>query len=626
MTLHHIALASAALLIALSSCQRGGSGIGADDQGSGPPGTGTSAVTDDGAIQLLCQPGEVQCDGQAFLATCAPTGLEWLPEPCPNNASCVECDGETCAVDHCAGPCESDALVPSSAGCSFIANRQLHLSEDFGDTAIVANPNSDLVATIKWWRTPEGKRKEELVEMLTLMPGEDHVFEMTTDFVLGTSSMFRTGGIYRIESDAPVIAYQHAPGRNYRGNDSSLLLPDSIAAKDYVIASYSPNAIIGNEGKPSYFEIVALEDYTTVEWTPRVPTSGNGLPIEACAAGETCSQSMNRFDTMRIAASENFPEEYPGIAQDVSGTVVHADKPIWVVGGSRCSRVPVREAPALGFCDPLQEVMIPLDYWGSNYVAAHPPLRGNELHYWRVYGGPVDGVTITTEPPVLTADNCPAPNVFSDGTCQIVSRGGFIEVEVPNGLNFIVDGDGAFLVVGYLQSKRSGSEPGETATDWGDPAMYQLVPTEQFLDRYVVRTAIGYPHNYVQIVRPIGGPNVIVDSDVIQAGAWEQVGNFEVANHEVTEGAHTIFSDEPFGVSQIGFTEEGDQDYEGCTNIPNPPCMEGCPPITDAMECESFLTNDLCCTWTGEECVPARKCRSSYAYPGGMRSQQIYIP
>jgi hypothetical protein len=620
------------------ACQTGGNGLskGDDDDSTGgtsaPP--ATSSAGDD-AIVLECEPGEVRCMGQGFLETCAPTGQEWTAEPCPTNTACISCAAgdETCSTaDHCAGPCEGDALVPSSAGCSFIANRQLHQDEMVADSVIIANPNEALTANVKYWGTPEGKRKEELIEEIQLAPGEDYLFQMTTDFVLGTSTMFRTGGTFRVESDVPVVAYQHSPGVNETGNDSSLLLPESALGKVYVVASYAPHEE-ASKGKPAYFEVVAIEDYTTVKWTPPVPTAGNGLPIDPVGVGETGEQEMNRFDTMRIVASDSLPLRFPGDLQDVSGTVIESDKPIWVVGGSRCSRVPVRDTPARGFCDPLQEVLIPLEFWGEEYVALHPPIRNTERHYWRVYAGAASGVTLTTDPSVLTEENCPAPNTFNDGACTLPARGSWIEIVVDNGVNFHIQGDGAFMPVGYLQSRRSfGSnpEPIENSTEWGDPAMYQIVPPAQFLDRYVIRTAVGYPHHFAQVIRAIGGPNVIVDADVIGQLEWAQVGTspFEVATVPISEGTHTLFSTGAFGVIQVGFTEEGDEHYEGCAHPPREYCL-ACPENTTEETCQAAVygSNDgECCSWVDNACIAARLCRSSYAYPGGMKSEQIYIP
>lgn len=567
----------------------------ATESNSDPTAEGPTSADTTSGTAFLCEPGDKQCNGQQFLQTCAPTGLEWLQEPCAVNSQCEPCgDDDTCAEDRCVSLCEIEAELPSSQGCSFIANRQLHIDETRPDGLVVANPNDDMQVTIQLYRTPEGKRKEEAVGgPRVLQPGEDTLFELDADFVLGTSSMFRTGGTYRVESDIPVVAYLHSPLTNGNGNDSSLLLPETTMRRDYVVFSFSPypNQAQG-KGEPSYFEIVALEDFTTVEWTPPVDTAGTGLNIDFVAAGETSPPlDMNRFDTVRIAASANFQED-PNL-RDVSGTVIKSDKPIWVVGATRCARVPVRPDEPIGACDPLQELLIPLDYWGERYVAAHAPDRLNERYWWRIYSS-APNVRITAEGnlgcpgPILTEDNCAPPNEFDGEGCTFEKRGSWIQVDVPNDCSFFLDSNnsGAFMPVQYLQSRLGFSEtPGEHAIS-GDPAMYQMVPVEQFLDHYVFATGRNFDFHYVQVIREIGSPTIFLDNVGVQ-GFYPVNETWEVADVLIEEGPHVIESGVPFGIVQMGYS----------SGVISPLCDD-----------------------------PGGACFSSYAYPGGMKSEVIYIP
>lgn len=590
-------LAALWAMVLLAGCP-GDDGTPADGTETTQPTTqGTASTADDTGPLYICEPGEKQCSGQAFLQTCAPNGLEWLQEPCDLNQYCDPCgEDESCAEDRCVGLCELEAELPSSAGCSFIANRQLHADEGSPDGLIVTNPNEDLPVTVQLYRTPEGKRKEEVVgNPRVLQPGENTLFELDSTFVLGDSSMFRTGGTYRVESDVPVVAYLHSPLTNARGNDSSMLLPETTIKRDYVVASFSPHAEQAEGlGEPSYFEIVATEDFTEVTWSPPVDTAGTGINIDFVAAGETSSPlPMNRFDTVRIAASANF-QENPDL-RDVSGTVIHATKPIWVMGGGRCSRVPVRDMPELGRCDPLQELLIPLDYWGKRYVAAHSPLRTNERHWWRIYSSGPD-VRITAEgnlgcsAPILTAENCVAPNEFDGEGCTFEKRGSWIQVDVENGCSFFLDSNntGAFMPVQYLQSSRTPSEDVAESTEIGDPAMYQMIPVEQFLSRYVFSTGVGFDFHYLQVIRAVGSPTIYLDN--VSVGGFYPVNEtWEVADVPVSEGPHVIDSGVPFGIVQLGYSSSEPSDQ--CQN-----------------EAGGFV------------------CHSSYAYPGGMKSEVIYIP
>ena len=582
-------------------------GACADDKP--PTGSGTetdsssnSTTTSDSADvtgpQFECTPGEVRCNGQAFLETCSPTGLDWISEPCGTNEVCDPCgEAETCAEDRCVGPCEIEADVPSSAGCSFIANRQLHLSEDEPDGLVVTNP-TELPATVQLYRTPPGKRKEEPVgDPRVLEPDDETLFLLDGDFSDINTSLFRTGGTYRIESDVPVVAYQHSPLDTSIGNDSSLLLPESTMRRDYVVFS-SP----GHEelemalglGEPSYFEIVALEDFTVVEWTPPVDTAGPGGNINFVYAGETSEPlDMNRFETARIAASANI--EMNGDLRDVSGTVIHANKPILVMGASRCSRIPIRDEPARGRCDPLQEMLIPLDYWGERYVAAHSPTRNSEEQFWRIFSSDEE-VTVTAEgnlgcnAPIITAENCLPPNEFDDGACIFAARGSWIEVVVETECSFFLDSGntGAFMPVGYLQSSRDQNEPMMDFAEEGDPAMWQMIPVEQFLSRYVFSTGRNYDFHYAQVIRQVGGPTIFLDNQSV-TGFYPVSETYEVADVPLSEGAHVIESGQAFGIVQFGYTSGEESEL-----------------------CENEFANNVCHT--------------SYAYPGGMKSERINIP
>lgn len=538
----------------------------------------------DGLPPPICIPGEVECDGTLALRVCDATGLEWESTPCMPNQTCVPCsenDGTGCSVARCLGPCESDDLLPSSAGCSFISNRTVHLVDRLSslqdippeewevDGLVIANPNTELVATVRIYQVPEGESNEVMIgDPITLTPLAWQQIDLDSSFVMGTFTQFRTGGMLRVESDAPIIAYQHAPWRAFVGNDSSMLLPESALGRNYVVASYPPHyAQHQGAGQPTYFEIIATENDTKVRWHAQfAATSGNGVPIDEVPEGEWSEEvTMNRFDTLRVTASYNYYEDNPHL-RDVSGSVIEASRPIWVVGASRCSAVPASDDALVG-CDPLQEMMIPLELWGQKYLAPHPPLRVNDRHYWRIYGSD-EGVTVSTDPPVLPEE----PYVFK-------SRGDFVEVSVDHGVSFVIDADGPVLPVGYLQTRDQTLQQ-----QLGDPAMYQLISAEQFLEHYVFVTGVEFDAHYVQVIRETGGPDVILD-DMTTIIFDEQVGEYEFGIQQVGEGPHRIVSDGPFGILQFGWANSA---HEACTPF-------------SAMG----------------------TCQTSYAYPGGMKSEPI---
>lgn len=557
---------------------------------------------------LNCVPGTVKCTpGLDAVITCTPDGQTWEESPCGVYQQCF--------VDECLGPCELIQDPPSSEGCSFRANRMRHYQESEPDALIVGNISNATPATVQLYVMSALAEEAPLGDPVVVDPGKTHLFELTNSFI-GGFSQYRTGGTYRLDSDLPVIAYLHSPLDNVATNDSSMLLPDHTLGQVYVVASYPAF------GEPSYLNVVAAEDETVVTWTPPVDTAGNGLPIPFVKGGETGKITMAfAGDTLQIGASAvngtmrcaeekaecldgggdegecddafDLCEKEERYKRDISGTVITADKPIWVVGATNCAFVPVES----GFCDHLQEQMIPLEYWGKEYVGAHSPTRLNEKHYWRVYAGE-DNVKVTTEP-------------AQPGTpINLGKRGQFVDLEIDTGVSFVFKSSKPFLPVQYISGAQTG--PG-----FGDPAMYQMVPVEQFLDRYAFVTGVNYGLNYAQVIHKKGDADIVIDGAKVTG--YYDVGAYEVADWLIEEGAHEGISDDTFGLISIGYTipknclpaiVDADCDTDG-----HPRCCTVCVGKSKDPECGK-IDHKVCCDGP----------YASYAYPGGMRLKQIYDP
>ena len=429
-----------------------------------------------------------------------------------------------CAAGECRDPCELAAEEPSSVGCSFFANRMDNWENKQPDSLIVGNTSKTLTAEVQLYFVPNGSNIEQPAGApVQLLPGKTFEFHLD-NAPLAKVSALRKGGVYRVQSTIPIVAYQHSPIGAQATNDASMLLPEHALRRDHIIASYPDS--IPSEDHPSYFDVIAMADGTTVSWTPTTATYGSP-GFDAVPPGGTGTAKLDRFDTLQVRA---------GSFEDLSGTLVSADKPIWVVGASNCALVPT----GLFFCDHLQEQMLPLDYWGKRYVGAHSPVRGKENHHWRIFGSE-DGTVVTADPPV-------------PGTPVVVDRGEWKELVLANGTSTVFESDKPFLAVQYLAGQDAGAE-------YGDPAMYQMIPTEQFLDRYAFVTGIGYVQHYAQIIRAKGNPDVMIDGAKVTG--YYAVGNYEVADFKITEGVHLAESDAPFGVINIGYTPVTSYAYPG---------------------------------------------------------------
>ncbi len=555
----------------------------------------TDASSDDGPT-VICTPGETRCLDVDTLETCAPTGLKWDPSTCTNYEVCEACydqDEFGGCLAACVGPCEKLKDTPSSEGCSFYTTGMnqgaSQLDEPPPDAIVVGNPQ-DVPATVWLNFVPEGTNMEGLVteykgepieNPIVLQPNESHVFLLPGELTVinQAASELRFGAVHHVVSDLPVIAYLHSPFLASSTNGASLLLPEHMLTGEYVVVGrevYQPT---------SYFVVIALENQTTITWRPPVETAGDALNLPFVEADQTGSMVLNRFDNIRIDTSEKL--ERPRCEQDLSGTLVSADKPIWLVSATVGVRVPYCATnPAEGCAPPapvdsacqatsdfIQEQVIPLEYWGKEYVGGHSPVRGDERHYWRVFAGD-DAVTVTVDPPQPGS-----PFVLAN-------RGEWVEFDVDNGVNLHFTSTGPFMPVQYVAG-------GWTSDDMGSPAMVQMVPTAQFLDRYSFVTGEGYDDNYIQVTREAGNADVLIDGVAIGTdpflGAWEPIDGYEVANVRLpgkdpmnpkAYAAYQIESEDYFGIVQFG--------YSAHVSTANP--------------------------------------SAGYAYPGGMKSEVLFIP
>ncbi len=479
----------------------------------------TTETTDEGTF---CEPGESQCQAGG-LATCLEDGSAFAPP--------VACgDSQQCVVDDCVELCELIQVQVSSVGCSFFAHKMDNFTDpnnpvpEDPDSFVVGNVSEDKQAIVQLYFMPNGTNVEQPQgNAVIIPPGGTQSFEMTNS-PIESVSLLRKGGTYRVESNIPVVAYLHSPLEKIQTNDASMLLPEHALRMNHVVASYYPWL---TNYYPSYFNVIAVEDQTIVSWTPPVTTNaGVGVPL--VLPNGTGQVVMNRGDTLQVVASNHV---------DVSGTYVTADKPIAVISGNEVVNVPA----GVKFADHIEEQMIPLDYWGSEYVGPKAPPRGAEKFHWRIYGG-ADNVTVNTSP-------------AQQGFPRTLDRGEWHYFNTT--VNLVFTGNGPFMPVQYLEGK---NENGAGATT-GDPSMYQMVPTEQFLDAYAFTTGIGYTTNYVQVIRQLGGPDVTVDG--VTVTGYVGIGNYEVANWVITEGTHFATSDAPFGIINIGYASATSYAYPG---------------------------------------------------------------
>ena len=432
--------------------------------------------------------------------------------------------------------CEDALELGSTVGCQFFAvdldQAQLFEGQQFA--VVVSNVQESLAAEVVVeekqggaWVVVDGPVQVGAFDL--------HVFPLANRVQQGSG--LSAGGAYRITSDVPIVAYQFNPlVMGWWSSDASLLYPtvawDTLAH----VVGWGPGT-----GK-SYATVVAAQDGTHVQVRPTVGTdSGPGIPPGV--GGGVFSFDLDEGDVAQIAVT---PENAA-----LTGTRIEADKPIGVFTGHECAFVPGE----LYACDHLEEQIAGLRLWGTRFAASRVPPRdpgAPEDSMWQIYASE-DDTTITFEAPVPVTGLPASPLVLDAGEHVEFFAGG--PPAAPG--DFYVEADRPIAVMNYM----TGWE--HFGTQLGDPAMLQLTPTEQFLERYVVLVPDQWTWDFLVITRPAG---VAIELDGIPIGDGSFVasgGGWEVARLQVEDGVHQLIGGAGFSVAVVGYDTADSYAYMG---------------------------------------------------------------
>ncbi|MCA9654152.1 MAG: IgGFc-binding protein [Myxococcales bacterium] len=434
------------------------------------------------------------------------------------------------------GSCLDVADVGTTVGCQFYAVDldQAQVFENQQFAVAVSNVNVALSAEViveekqgGAWVTVDGPVSVGALDL--------HVFPLPNKVQLGTG--LSVGGSYRISSDVPIVAYQFNPlTMGWWSSDASMLFPSVAWDTLSHVVGWGPGT-----GK-AYATVVAAEDATHVEVRPSVDTVG-GPGIPPGLAGGVFSFDLDEGDVAQIAVS----------AENASlvGTRIEADKPIGVFTGHECAFVP----GDLYACDHLEEQVAGLRLWGTRFAASRVPPRhpaAPEDSLWQIQASE-DDTTITFDAPIPVTGLPAGPQVLDAGEVLEIFVGG--PPAAPG--DFYVEADKPIAVLDYMTGWEHLGE------QIGDPAMLQLSPIEQFLDRYVVLVPNQWSWDYLVITRP-QGVGIELDGTPIDDSAFVASANgWEVARVLAEDGVHQLRGDEPFSVAVVGYDLADSYAYMG---------------------------------------------------------------
>lgn len=400
---------------------------------------------------------------------------------------------------------------------------ELHLTGDVATTVTVQYPALNPTTTLNAQVTPG---------QVTIVTLPFAAAQQWVENAVGSN-------LVRAVSEQEFVAYM--VNRAGFTSDAAVALPIDALNTEYLVADYNFN--IGNA--PPEFVVFAAFDDTTVTITPRNAMVGHaaGVPFNV-----TLQRGQGFFGTAASAS--------------LTGSTISANRPVGLTNGVECTNVP----NAITACDHIFEVAQPVQSWGTRALVANLPNRTEDANGNGVLdegedtnvNGQIDGGTIYR---IIASQD--GTMVSRDGTAlaPVLQRGEFIEIPPLLG-SHVFSANLPIFVVQYMTGTAS---PGAVE---GDPAMGNMVPTEQYLNRYTFATlpTIQFPTQFVTVIaddRDLA--TITLDGNPIGAQAFSPIGStgFSSAVLRLAAGNHNTASTQPHGITVEGYGEADSYIYPG---------------------------------------------------------------
>lgn len=495
--------------------------------------------------------------------------------------------------------CEEAAINSSYIGCDYWPTVTANNVWSIFDFAVVVSNTGNEVADIhvtgngidEQHQVQPGSLQTIYLPWVPALKGQDS--NECGEAMPISASVLAQGGAFHLVSSRPVTVYQFnalqykgeggPAGKNWSAcpgnqtciesmsaigcfsfsNDASLLLPSTAMTGNYRLIGSSAWAPAG-PFMPTYAAITATKPDTEVEIRAagRI-TAGGGLP--EMNAGDTATVSLQQGDVLEMVGgnAEN---------DDMSGTLVFANKPVQVITGMPCRNMPDERFA----CDHIEESVFPAETLGKEYVVTVPaapngggaPAVGQAV---RIVGN-VDGTNLRFDPPI------DAPGV-SNGQA-VVNAGQVLDLGQQPGDFKVWSEDAEFMVATFMLGAElvdPNPNPLMPYESKGDPSQSFMTAIEQYRNLYVFLAPQDYDVNFVNIVGP-SDAGVNLDGVDIPPDWYIPIGGSElgVVRFQLQPtGTHRLESNKPVGIQVYGYGSYTSYQYPGGLNLksiaPPPP-------------------------------------------------------
>jgi len=385
------------------------------------------------------------------------------------------------------------------------ANIELHLTADVPTDVLVEYPvNSPTFS-----------------QVVSIVPGTISTVALPQGAAFGWPEETAANNAVHVTAPNDVVAYMI--NRYPFTSDAALALPVDAMNTEYIVTDYD------SAFSPANFVVTAAYDNTTVTITPNQQTAG-GAP-----ANTPIVITLNKGEGYFVAGTKY------GAGSGLIGTTVSSDKPVGLTNGNGCTQVPNGAA----YCDIVFEVAQPVATWGLQVPIANLPHRANAGTYYRVLASQ-DGTDVSL-----------------DGVVQgSINRGQFIEIPHLTS-NHLISANKAIFVTQFMSGSTTEGSPSR-----GDPAMGNLVPTNQYLTSYTFATVGNgqFAEHFLTVyANNLDVGSLTLDGVAVAPGAFSAIPgtDFSVALLELSEGSHTSSSEHPHGITVEGYNQDDSYLYPG---------------------------------------------------------------
>ena len=585
------------------------------------PGDGDGAGGD-GDCGTGCAPGQI-CVPDLGCRACTPLGFYCADD---GTNAIYQCNGDgtggefyqncpdrqACLNGMCLEACEAAEGNPSNVGCHFWAVDLDNDADSVSDSArqqfavIAANVN-DYVTHVDVYlnAAPFGDPiSEELVASVDIPAngiGQIDLPQREVDGTMGqnggytrgestTAGTFVSSHAFRIESNAPIVAYQFQPIMQIFSNDASILIPRQALGKHYSVLSWpssypcssAPGGSFYLDSKPDYsfLTIVGAQEGTHVSVNSTQPIKAtigpSGIEIPATPANTPLEFEIGPYDVVNLEPDLllmsifECPNPNP-IDGDFTGSVVRSDKPVAVFtgveaaygnGGAHPPDPPYEHDPCC--TDHLEEQLFPTTALGWRFAISRSPVRSptswEEPDLYRVLAT-ADNTTIVT--------NLPAP--YDQFT---LNAGQYMPFHAFTGFTLESTG-GAVMIEQVLVSQgQAGPWPREGEPEGiGDPSLTVFPAVDQFRSFYTFLVPTSWELNYMVLSLPTTASFELDDSGEFPPTCDERpVGTIAGKDYKqitcaLSEGVHHVRTSEPSGLTVYGYYDVGSYAYPGGSDV-----------------------------------------------------------